>query len=178
LPEELRKDRILFDFSMVHELTQTLFFQNSLAYNQLEKKEYFVMKEYMNPIFEYLLGKVDLEKVKIERNLLDLLTVIALAEGFANIVALLFLKEKYGEEGLLKGREYTLYNDNLVMLDPSPSFFKLELILHSMGTLFARYYLESKKQEFFRYFLNIRREELPKIREEMIKLYSKVKHKS
>jgi hypothetical protein len=177
LPKELKKDRILFDFYMVHELTQPLFFQNSLAYNQLEKKEYFVMKEYMNPIFEYLLGKVGLEKVKIERDFLDLLTVKALAEGFANIVALLFLKEKYGKEGLLKGIEYTLYNDNLVMLDPFPSFFKLELILHSMGTLFTRYYyLESKQQEFFRYFLNIRREELPKIREEMIKLYSKVIH--
>jgi hypothetical protein len=173
LPKELKKDPILFDFYMVHELTHSLFLQNSSAYNQLEKKEYFVMKEYMNPIFEYLLGKVDLEKVEIERNFLDLLTVLALAEGFANIVALLFLKEKYGKEGLVKGIEYTLYNDNLIILDPSPSFFKLELILHSMGTLFARYhYLESKQQEFFRFFLNIRREELPKIREEMIKIYS------
>jgi len=175
LPKGLKKNPYLFDFEKAHELAHALFYQHSLASNLLKEtynEEFYIFGNYL---FDYLTGKLDSKEIEENgRELLDRITLVALDEGFANLMGRVFLIEKYGmEEGFIKGVEYTNFDPKILEALP-PSNYKLSLVLLQMGTIFANHHFLIKAQEVFKRFLNISESELPEVRKNMIKLYSRL----
>ena len=163
------------NYVLAHELGHALFRQHSVASNQLTGNEYpiFIFENIFDDKFcDYLLGKVDWKYPKEWEGLLDILTVEALNQGFANLIGRVFLMAKYGGEGLVKGIEYTHYDHKSIQSLP-PSIFKIKSTLLASGTVYANNCLNKSEnpQAAFRHLLNISREELPKVREDIRKLY-------
>jgi hypothetical protein len=172
-----KRDPYLFDFEKAHELGHALFRQHSVALNQLPKDYehvYIFLHQFDDQFFDYLLGKVDLEYPEKWKELLNELTLEALSQGFANLMARFFLIKKYGmKEGFIKGVEKILYDHKLIESLP-PSLFKIKAILLASGPMFANHYFDiQNSQDVCRYFLSISEEDLPKVREEMRKLHSR-----
>jgi hypothetical protein len=191
--ENLKKNPYEFDFELAHECGHALFAQNSLAKKELEEEKLQELEKklnrklskkeikkclegnivYISPEFyDYLFGKIQEPNFtfKEQKECLERFTLNILDQAFASLLARRFLIAKYGKDGLIPGIEFTNYDLELIKKLPS-SEFKLELVLLSAGALYGNHL--SDDAQALKKLLNMRKEDLSKVRNEIIKVYSK-----